>query len=132
MEHCHVLGGATIFSGMLRVSAAIPTPNPVIAVNEACPSPARMVRRKNTPPSPRNPCWAVAAPTAVDHDGKVRVNAATATELEALPGVGPVLAQRIVDHRDVYGPYAAVEDLLEVPGIGEAKLASLRDSVAVP
>lgn len=65
-------------------------------------------------------------------DGRIRVNSATAAELDELPGVGPVLAERIVEHRDRNGPFATVEDLLDVPGIGERKLASLRDLVVVP
>lgn len=65
-------------------------------------------------------------------DGRVRINVAAAAELEALPGVGPVLAGRIVAHREAYGPFAVVEDLLDVPGIGEAKLAALRDVVLLP
>ena len=65
-------------------------------------------------------------------DARVRVNAASVDELQQLPGVGPVLAARIVDHREAHGPFTTVEDLLDVPGIGEAKLASLRDAVAVP
>jgi len=69
---------------------------------------------------------------AVAGDGRVRLNLADAEELEALPGVGPVLAERIVAYRDEHGPFAVVEDLLEVPGIGEAKLAALREAVLVP
>jgi competence protein ComEA len=69
---------------------------------------------------------------AVDGAGRVRINVADAVELQALPGVGPVLAERIVSHRDEHGSFAAVEDLLDVSGIGEGKLASLRDSVVVP
>lgn len=65
-------------------------------------------------------------------DGRVRVNTASAADLQALPGVGPVLAQRIVAHRESAGPFESVEDLLDVPGIGEAKLAGLRDVVLVP
>lgn len=64
--------------------------------------------------------------------GMVRVNSASASDLEQLSGVGPVLAQRIVDHRDSNGPFEVVEDLLAVPGIGEAKLAAIRDSILVP
>lgn len=70
--------------------------------------------------------------TAVAADGRVRINTADATALEGLPGVGPVLAQRIVAHRTAHGPFATVEDLLDVPGIGESKLAALRESVIVP
>jgi competence protein ComEA len=62
----------------------------------------------------------------------VHLNSASAGELEEIPGVGPVLAARIVDHRTEHGPFATVEDLLDVAGIGEAKLAALRDAVVVP
>jgi competence protein ComEA len=62
-------------------------------------------------------------------DGVVSLNRATAADLENLPGVGPVLAERIVTFRESNGPFETVEDLLEVPGIGEAKLAAMRDSV---
>jgi competence protein ComEA len=69
---------------------------------------------------------------AVDAAGRVRINRADAVELQALPGVGPVLAERILAYRDEHGPFASVEDLLDVSGIGEGKLSSLRDSVVVP
>jgi competence protein ComEA len=69
---------------------------------------------------------------ATGSDGLIRINQADATTLEELPGVGPVLAERIVAHREANGPFEAVEDLLEVPGIGEAKLASMRDQIRVP
>lgn len=68
-------------------------------------------------------------PGDADQTGPISLSDADAAELEALPGVGPVLAERIVAHREANGPFTAVEDLLEVPGIGEAKLAALRDLV---
>lgn len=74
----------------------------------------------------------VASPAGREGSDRLRVNSASAAELEALPGVGPVLAGRIVDHRDSLGPFGAVEDLLDVPGIGEAMLERLRDLVVVP
>lgn len=64
-----------------------------------------------------------------DGDGLVSLNQGTTSDLETLPGVGPVLAERIVAFREEHGRFETVEDLLEVPGIGEAKLASLRDLV---
>ena len=64
--------------------------------------------------------------------GPISLNRADATALQELPGVGPVLAERIVAHRDANGPFEAVEDLLDVPGIGETKLAAIRDLVSVP
>lgn len=63
---------------------------------------------------------------------RVAINSATADELEALPGVGPVLAARITAYREEHGPFQDVEDLLAVTGIGERMLASLRDLVRVP
>lgn len=63
---------------------------------------------------------------------RIRVNTATASELEALPGIGPVLAGRIVAHRDGSGPFREAEDLLAVPGIGERMLEQVRDLVEVP
>jgi len=65
-------------------------------------------------------------------DGRVHINTADATTLQLLPGVGPVLADRIIAYRDSDGPFTTVEDLLDVPGIGEGKLAALRDVVAIP
>lgn len=62
-------------------------------------------------------------------DGLIPLNRADPAALEELPGVGPVLAERIVAYRDENGNFESVEDLLEVPGIGEAKLASIRDLV---
>lgn len=62
--------------------------------------------------------------------GTVDVNTADAATLETLPGVGPVLAQRIVDHRTEHGAFASVDDLEDVSGIGPAVLAGLRDRVS--
>lgn len=57
----------------------------------------------------------------------VDINSAAAITLEALPGIGPGLAARIVDYRERNGPFKDVDQLLEVRGIGEQKLAGLRD-----
>lgn len=61
----------------------------------------------------------------------VDLNAATPEQLDALPGVGPVLAQRIVDYRTQNGRFTAVEDLRQVSGIGEKKYADLAPLVRV-
>jgi competence ComEA-like helix-hairpin-helix protein len=62
-------------------------------------------------------------------EGRIDLNTADAALLEALPGVGPVLAARIVAYRDSVGSFATVDDLLSVRGVGEATLARLRDRV---
>ncbi len=61
--------------------------------------------------------------------GPISLSQAGAAELEELPGVGPVIAERIVSYRESHGPFESVEDLLDVPGVGEAKLAAIRDLV---
>lgn len=63
--------------------------------------------------------------------GLMDVNAASARELADLPGIGPVLAQRIIDYREQHGPLAAPEDLLGVKGIGEVTLDKLRPYILV-
>ena len=60
---------------------------------------------------------------------RVDINTADADELDALPGIGPVLARRIIDWRTANGPFASPEQLLEVDGIGQATLDGLRDHI---
>jgi competence protein ComEA len=69
--------------------------------------------------------------TAGGTPGRVMLNSATVAQLMGLPGIGPVLAERIVRHREQNGPFAEVEDLLDVTGIGEAKLLELRELVDI-
>lgn len=71
-----------------------------------------------------------AAP-AVAGGGLLDLNTASASDLDALPGIGPVLAQRIVDWRTRHGRFASVDQLREVTGIGEAKYEDLREKVTV-
>lgn len=63
--------------------------------------------------------------------GLLDINLATAKELEALPGIGPVLAQRIVEERNRVGKFSTIEDLLEVKGIGKKKLAMIRSRIKI-
>ena len=63
--------------------------------------------------------------------GLVNLNTATVAELDGLPGIGPVLAQRIVDHRTSSGPFGSVEELDDVPGIGPSIAAELAGLVTV-
>jgi competence protein ComEA len=62
---------------------------------------------------------------------KIDINRAEPWLLEALPGIGEVLAQRIVDYRSTSGPFRTIEDLLKVSGIGSATLEQIRDFVTV-
>jgi competence protein ComEA len=58
--------------------------------------------------------------------GPVHLNSASAADLDALPGVGPVTAQKIIDYRQQHGPYTALDDLDAIPGIGAARIEQLR------
>lgn len=74
----------------------------------------------------------VAAPAGSDEArGKVNINRADLSQLDSLPGIGPGLAQRILDYRAANGPFQTTEDLLGVPGIGETIFLGLRDLITV-
>ena len=75
-----------------------------------------------------SPAGGAAAPAP---GGKVDLNRATVEQLDGLPGVGPVTAQRILDWRAAHGRFSRVEQLREVDGIGERRFAQLRELVSV-
>ena len=68
---------------------------------------------------------------AMRKNGPVMINRATVKDFESLDGIGPVLANRIVSYRKINGPFAAVEDLLKVPGIGQSKFAQFKEKLRV-
>ena len=68
---------------------------------------------------------------AVRKNGPIMINRATVKDFESLDGIGPVLASRIVSYRKTNGPFAAVEDLLKVPGIGQSKFAQFKEKLRV-
>ncbi|WP_374208013.1 helix-hairpin-helix domain-containing protein [Streptomyces sp. MUM 203J] len=72
---------------------------------------------------------AVSAPTGGVPSGWVSLSTATVEQLDTLPGVGPVLARHIVDHRTRHGGFRSVDELREVRGIGDRRLADLRPLV---
>ena len=63
--------------------------------------------------------------------GLVNINTANAVQLTQLPGVGPAIAQKIIDYRTANGPFTSVDDLTKVPGIGAAKLAQIKSHAHV-
>lgn len=64
-------------------------------------------------------------------NGPINVNTAAAAELEQLSGIGPSLAQRIIDYRNAHGPFAAIEELVKVQGISARMVDDFRDQVTV-
>ena len=63
--------------------------------------------------------------------GKVNINTADAAQLEALDGIGPTLAQRIVAYREEHGPFADIESIMDVNGIGEGIFETIRQQITV-
>lgn len=124
-------GGATSQADLQRVNLAA-----VLVDGQQLWIPRRGERiPQNTLPNtlPSNLSNAV-PPNAVPSNGVpalVDINQATTADLDRLPGIGPSTAQAIVDHRTRNGPFASVDDLLGVRGIGPAKLAELRALVRV-
>ena len=99
----------------------------VTRIGEVLPDPAPQPGAAVTPGTGTAP----GKPGAGSASGTVNINTASASDLEKLPGIGPALAQRIVEYRDSHGPFASVDALTDVPGIGKAKLEALREQATV-
>ena len=72
-----------------------------------------------------------APPPASDKTALVNINTASAAEFEALPGIGPKMAQRIVEYREKNGAFKKLEDLMNVKGIGEKNFLKLKGQLTV-
>jgi len=77
------------------------------------------------------PVFAADNSAATSNVETIQLNQATAEEMQALPGVGPALSERIVAYRTENGPFKSIDQLTEVKGIGAAKLAKFRDRLAL-
>jgi competence protein ComEA len=88
--------------------------------------PARVEPGADPPPG-----GASAGGGAASVGGLINLNSATLEQLDSLPGVGPSTAQKIIDYRTQHGGFRSVDELMEVPGIGPAKFAELKDQVTV-
>ncbi len=91
---------------------------------EDVPVPLTVVSKPNTSPAMAS----AGGSTAV---GLININTATIEELDTLPGIGPSTAQKIIEHRESAGPFAAIENIMDVTGIGEAKFAKIKDQITV-
>lgn len=100
----------------LRDGESIIVPGRVPASDAALASPA-------TPPATKL--------TDSGNDTRVNLNAATLDELVALPGIGPALAQRILDYRAQHGAFKSIEELKNVKGIGDAIFDELKERITV-
>ena len=87
--------------------------------------------QRSAPDEPEEAVQTVMEEPSDAADDRLDLNTATAAELQELPGIGEVIAQRIIDYRDLCGHFLDPEQLMEVDGIGEAKYEKLRDLVTV-
>jgi competence protein ComEA len=107
-------GGSTVKADLALVNLAAPLADGEQVLVAARGSPVATAAGGASPGSPAAP---------------VSLSSATAEQLDALPGVGPVTAQKIVTYRQEHGPFTSVDGLDAIPGIGPAKLADLRPLV---
>ena len=91
----------------------------------ATPEPtARPLPTARPSPTPRLP-----APTA--RAARININTAGPRLLESLPRIGPATAQRIIEYRQAHGPFAAIEDIQNVPGIGPATFDAIKEHITI-
>lgn len=88
------------------------------------------IPRQGTPPPP-SPTPLVAQNAASAKSGPLNINTATAKELETLPGIGEVYAERIVAYRATHGPFEAPEEIMLVQGIGPARYEQIKELIVV-
>jgi competence protein ComEA len=106
------------------VPAKTPTPKPT-----ATRSPSSIPRstQPGGQPSPSPSAVSEATPTP----GPININTASLEELDSLPDIGPVTAQKIIEYRQANGPFTQIEDILKVTGIGPAKFEKIKDKITV-
>jgi competence protein ComEA len=111
-------GGATRRAEIAAVNLAAP-----LADGQQVVVPARLA------PAAAKTAGAAGAGASSTPGGKVSLGVATVDDLDELPGIGPVTAQKIVDWRTAHGAFSSVDDLDAVPGIGPARIEQLRELV---
>jgi competence protein ComEA len=110
-------GGATAKADTAAINLAAPLADGIQVL-----VPSRVVVAAGSPAAGSSASGSAAA-------GPVSLSSATVEQLDALPGVGPVTAQKILDYRAEHGGFRSVDDLDAIPGIGPARLEQLRDVV---
>jgi competence protein ComEA len=90
------------------------------------------VKGETPPPGPTTVAGgSVGAGNSEGARGLIPINTASAAQLEALPGIGPALAERIVAYREAHGPFRQPEEIMQVTGIGEARYEQIRSLITI-
>lgn len=126
VDALHAAGGAAASADLERINLA-----QTVADGEQIHIPRRSSSSPRATVAPRLRPRPRTTVTTQPVSRLVNINTATAAQLETLTGVGPSLAKSIVTYRSQKGPFAKVDDLLNVPGIGPSKLAAMRNEVTV-
>ncbi len=125
-------GGATANADLESLNLAEPlTDGQKVHVPRKGETPPLAAAATMAPPTPRTMQTSPRATARASVQFPIDLNRATAEQLEAIPGVGPVLAQRIIEYRQANGRFNSVDELLEVRGIGPKRLEQLRAYVVV-
>lgn len=114
---------ATVRDGM-----QISVPEVITQSAQTAGSPAGQSSSENAAQPSRSQSITLPTPTI---SFPININTATLEELDQLPGIGPVIAQRIIDYRQANGPFPTREAIMDVPGIGEATFEKLKDLITV-
>lgn len=116
IDAVNLLGGTTEMADLRSVNMAAPLVD------------GQQIHVPGTEEAGGGPAVTVARRTAV---GKISINTADVAALDMLPGIGPSTAQKIIDYRTNQGPFASLEDLKNVPGIGENKYNNLKEKITL-
>jgi competence protein ComEA len=114
-------------------TAAPASPAAVSGAAVSAPIPTRDVSSQVSC-SPGAPSGEPAVPDVTmspDQSGKININTAAQARLEELPGIGPALAQSIIEYRERTGGFGSIEQIMDVDGIGEKKFIAMRDMITV-
>lgn len=132
-----VLQSLVIKLAMLAATVALvlwigwPTQEPDLQPDETAPDSTPQVSQTSThrPLPARKPAPPALVPSATQRASRLDINRATMEELLHLPGIGEVLARRVIERRTAHGPFRTVDELREVTGIGDKRLERLRPLV---